>query len=225
MPEILFNSISDNGGLGLIPVHSCLQSVSREAQACAYGKTNVVDRPHRRPDLRLCDTAARLETSMAILSAPCASAPLRTLAHSHIQVAGRPIWHVPLWGDCPKPLEETIAPRRCTTRPSSPMARALTGTWPCLSGLTCRWDLSRFSHSQLKARISFRMASARFPDVIHWKPDIADAALQPHCQVQDQSLGTRTIPRCGVSNRYTTATDCESIPGGSLRSSYRMPAS
>lgn len=88
MLELLSDSISDEGGLGLIPAHSCLSSVSLRVQAYEQGRPN---------DLRL---------PRAILYIPYMSAPLHTPAHSHIQVAGGP-YGVPLWGDCAWTMAQT----------------------------------------------------------------------------------------------------------------------
>src|SRR5262245_27540191 len=118
MSKVSADGIADDGGLGCRPTDPGGEQVPLQAQEGTNRQPDVVPLRYRRPCLTPLRLRVLLDPPVIRLDRPAEFRQLLPPKIRHLQVAGRPVRNVAVWGDYleyldqPVPLQPGRRPRR-----------------------------------------------------------------------------------------------------------------
>jgi len=102
MSQVTADGLPEDGCLGLIPTHPCLQPIHLQPQKGSQGQKQMTQNGDGFAHLRLLHPTALLQPSMIDFNPPSLFLQLLSLLLRHLQVIGRPVFRVPVLGNRPK---------------------------------------------------------------------------------------------------------------------------
>jgi hypothetical protein len=109
MSQIVADGGTNNGKLGLKPRESFVIAIPFQAQEGAQGQLNVIALGTGGADLSTLNATVLLDPAMIGLNGPGVTGKAHAGEGFHVEVVGRPVFLVAVWGDDQEQADETIA--------------------------------------------------------------------------------------------------------------------